>query len=323
MSRNRIIFFVLFIIAIFTGVYFLIDLFGQHALNRLYSPTKRISLEKGYKGNIQKTISVNDPLEPKIRIAIAPVISPEKSLPLYNKLVIYFCKVLNLQPVVLPRSSYAEVNNLLQYNGCDVAFVCTYPFVLGERDYGLKPLVVPRINGKITYQSFIIVPAVSNTQLLMELREKRFASCDIISLSGWVYPAIWLLQHGENPKVFFSEHVFSGSHDRAIGAVAEQFVDGAAVDSLIYQSMIKEDPSLAYKIRIIMKSPEFGMPPIVTNPHMDPALRERLRKSLTSMHESPEGREILTHMGIERYEVPDDSLYDSVRKMAEIWNPKF
>jgi len=41
------------------------------------------------------------------------------------------------------------------------------------------------------------------------------------------------------------------------------------------------------------------------------------------MHESPEGREILTHMGIERYEVPDDSLYDSVRKMAEIWNPKF
>ena len=59
MSRNRIIFFVVFIIAIFMGVYFLIDLFGQHALNRLYSPTKRISLEKGYKGNIQKTISAD------------------------------------------------------------------------------------------------------------------------------------------------------------------------------------------------------------------------------------------------------------------------
>ena len=79
MYRNRIVFIVVFIIAILVGVYCIIDLFGQQALNRLYSPTKRVSLEKGYKENIQKTIFVHNPNEPEIRIAIAPIMSPEKS----------------------------------------------------------------------------------------------------------------------------------------------------------------------------------------------------------------------------------------------------
>jgi phosphonate transport system substrate-binding protein len=322
MYRNRIVFLGVFIIAILVGIYCIIDFFGEQALNRLYSPTKRVSLEKGYKENIQKTIFVHNPDETEIRIAIAPVISPEKSLPLYKELVNYLGKTLNLKPVILQRSSYSETNSLLKYDGCDVAFVGAYPFALGEREYGLRLLVVPRVNGKITFQSFIIVPAVSKAVSLMDLKGKRFASCDIISLSGWVYPAIWLLQHGENPKEFFREQIFSGSQDLAIEAVALQFVDGAAVNSLVYESMIKDDPGLADKIRIIMKSPEFGTPPIVSTPQMDPALREALRKALVSMHESSEGRKILTKMGIERYEVPDKALYDSVRSAAEIWNPK-
>ena len=322
MRRKRIVFFILLIIGALVGVYFTIELFGQRSLNRLYSPRKWVNLEKGYKDGIHKRILIPQSEGLKLRIAIAPVISPEKSLPLYKELVIYLGKLLNITPDILLRSSYSETDNLLQHDGCDVAFVCTYPFVLGERDYGLKLLVVPRVNGKITYQSFIIVPAESNAVSLMDLKGKRFASCDIISLSGWVYPAIWLLQHGENPRKFFGEHIFSGSHDRAIRAVASRFVDGAAVDSLIYESMIKDDPGLTDKIRIIMKSPEFGMPPIVTTPQMDPALREALRKALVSMHESSEGKEILTKMGIERYEVPDKALYDSVRRAAELWNPK-
>jgi phosphonate transport system substrate-binding protein len=322
MSRNRIIFFVLFIIAIFTGVYFLIDLFGQHALNRLYSPTKRISLEKGYKGNIQKTIFVNDPHAPEIRIAIAPIMSPEKSLPIYKDLINYMGKVLNRQPVLMQKSSYSEVNDLLHYDGCDVGFVCTYPYVLGERDYGLKLLVIPRIQGNITARSFIIVPAESKAQSLLDLRGKRFASCDIISQTGWIYPAIWLLKHGENPKEFFGEHIICGSHDRAVGAVATQFADGAAVQNLVYEKMVADDPSLADKVRIVMKSQEYGMPPIVANPRMDPVLLETLRKALLSMHESAEGRAILNRMGIERYEVPESSLYDNSRVDAELWNPR-
>ena len=322
MYRNRIVFIVVFIIAILVGVYCIIDLFGQQALNRLYSPTKRVSLEKGYKENIQKTIFVHNPKEPEIRIAIAPIMSPEKSLPLYRNLINYIGKAVTMQPFLMQKSSYSEVNDLLHYDSCDIGFVCSYPYVLGEREYGLKLLAVPRINGKITMQSYIIVPAASKAQSLLDLRGKRFASCDIISQTGWIYPALWLLNHGEKPKEFFADHIICGSHDRALRAVAEHFADGAAVQSLVYEKMIKEDPSLADKVRIIMISAPCGAAPIVANPRMPAVLREKIRSALITMHESSEGRAILRQMGIERYEVPEDSLYDSVRHDAELWNPR-
>jgi phosphonate transport system substrate-binding protein len=323
MSRRRTIFIFLIILAVIIGVYTTMELFGQNSLNKLYTPRKWVNLEKDYKGGINKRVLVPESADPKLRIAMAPIMSPEKNLPLYKDLLKYLGERLGMEPVILQRSSYAEVNDLLQYDNCDVGFICSYPFVLGERSYGLKLLAVPRINGKITYQSLIIVPAASSTATLMDLRGKRFASCDIISQSGWVYPALWLQQHGENPKKFFSEHIITGSHDRAIQSVASNFADGAAVQSLVYDFMIKADPGLADKIRIIMKSPEFGNPPLVVNPKINPALRERLRRVLLAMHESPEGKEILAGLGIDCYEVPPDSLYDDVRQYAALWNPQY
>lgn len=323
MSRSRsTVFMVVLTISILVGVYCIMDLFGQQALNRLYSPARQISLDKGYKGNIQKTIFVNEPHKPEIRIAIAPIMSPEKSRPLYKDLIHFMGGVLNKTPTVLQRSSYSEINSLLQYGDCEIAFVCAYPFVLGEREYGLKLLVVPRVRGKTTMQSLIIVPAASSAVSLFDLRGKRFASCDIISQTGWAYPAVWLLQHGEDPNRFFGEHIICGSHDRAIWAVATKFADGAAVQSKVYDLMIREDPALTQKLRIIMQSEEFGIAPIVVHPHVDPAEREKLRSALVSMHETPEGRKILAGLGIDRYERPDPALYDSVRRYAEICSPK-
>jgi phosphonate transport system substrate-binding protein len=86
--------------------------------------------------------------------------------------------------------------------------------------------------------------------------------------------------------------------------------------------MIKDDPGLADKVRIIMKSEEFGNPPLVVNPRINPAIREHARQILLAMHDSPEGREILAGLGIDRYEFPDASLYDDVRQCAALWNPR-
>ncbi len=40
-----------------------------------------------------------------------------------------------------------------------------------------------------------------------------------------------------------------------------QFADGAAVQNLVYEKMVADDPSLADKVRIIMKSEEYGIAP--------------------------------------------------------------
>ena len=326
MFRRRGFFALLIILAVIAGIYATMELSGQNFLNKMYSPSKRVNLDAEYKGGIQKRVLVSESNAPKLRIAMAPIMSPEKNLPLYKNLFKYLGERLGMEPVVIHRSSYSEINDLLQYDNCEIGFICSYPFVLGERTYGLQLLAIPRIKGKITYTSLIIVPAASSAASLLDLRGKRFASCDIISQSGWIYPALWLQERGENPKKFFSEHVIAGSHDRAIQAVASHFVDGASVQSVVYERMIEETPGLADKIKVIGTSSEFGMPPLVVNPKMDPALKERIRELLVTMDEGPEGKKILADMGIDRFEKPDDNLnnllYNDVRKCADQWNPR-
>ncbi len=76
-----------------------------------------------------------------------------------------------------------------------------------------------QINGKITYQSVVIAPTVSTAETLLDLQGKRFGSSDILSNSGWLFPAVWLLEHGKNPGNYFQKHVITGGHDRSVMAV--------------------------------------------------------------------------------------------------------
>jgi phosphonate transport system substrate-binding protein len=252
-------------------------------------------------------------------VAVTPAISPERSLVMFQWFADYLGAVLKRKTILLQRLSYAEVNDLIRHRACDIAFICTYPFVQAERDFGAELLVAPQINGKITYKSYIIVPSTSKVVSLLYLRGKRFASSDILSNSGWLFPALWLLDKGEDPKRFFQEHLLTGSHDRSILAVTTGYVDGAAVDSLVYDYMVREDPSLREKTRIILESPDFGMPPVVAHPKMDPALKKSIIEILTDMHETQGGKIVLKKLGIDRFVIPDDTLYDGVRKASITW----
>jgi hypothetical protein len=51
---------------------------------------------------------------------------------------------------LLQRRIYGEINELIRYGQAGVAFVCTYAFVEGERDFGMQILVVPAVLGKET-----------------------------------------------------------------------------------------------------------------------------------------------------------------------------
>jgi len=59
----------------------------------------------------------------------------------------------------------------------------------------------------------------------------------------------------------------------------------------------------------------FGINPLVVNPHLAEQTKADLRRVFLEMSDDPEGREILKRIEIDRFVVPEDSLYDSVREM--------
>jgi len=252
--------------------------------------------------------------QPVFRVAIAPIVSPEKSLEMYQDFIDYLSGKLGRKPVSLYRSTFSETIDLVRYQRCDIAVVCTYPFILGEKEFGMQALVVPQIKGVTTYQSFIVVPKSSSAKSLLDLRGKRFASADVISTTGWLFPAMILMKAGENPARFFGEHIITRSHDKAIRAVVDGFVDGAAANGIVYDQMFDEDPSVLQKTKILIKSPPFGIPPVVVHPGIDPNLRKAVLSILLGMHNDPRGKRILDKLQIEKFVIPKKGLFDDLRQ---------
>ena len=253
-----------------------------------------------------------------LRVAVAAVISPEGTVQSYTPLLAYLEEKLNRPIELIQRRTYLEVNDLIEHGEVDVAFVCTSAYVEGHDTFGMELLVAPQVNGKITYNSVLIVPTSSKAQSISDLGGKVFAFTDPISLSGRVYPTYLVHQLGFTPEEFFSRTFFTYSHDEAIRAVASGVADGAAVDSLVYEFAIARDPSLAEKTKIIHRSPDFGIPPVVISPFTRPQVKADLQSLFLEMSNDPNAQDALASIGVQSFIIIEDSAYDSVRELLDI-----
>ncbi|MBI5870024.1 MAG: phosphate/phosphite/phosphonate ABC transporter substrate-binding protein [Actinobacteria bacterium] len=252
---------------------------------------------------------------PPLDIAVAGMISPKETLVSYRDMLDYISAKMGRPLNLVQRDTYSEINNLVQQEDVEMAFVCTGAYTEGKRNFGMELLVVPQMYGETYYYSYIIVPTDSKAMTLEDLQGKKFAFTDPLSNTGKLAPTYMLAQMNETPDSFFSNYTFTYSHDRSIEAVSEKVVDGAAVDSLIWNYFNAKNPELTSKTRIILKSPPYGMPPVVVPPGLDPALKEKLKSVLLHMHEDEQGRKILAEIRIDRFVEAEDGLYDSVREM--------
>lgn len=252
-----------------------------------------------------------------VRIAVGGMITPKEGFAYYRDFLDYIGTELGRPIEYVDSTGYEEINAKLESREVDGAIVCSGPYVDGHSKFGLELLAVPRAYGGTVYYSYIIVPRDSPAMVLDDLKGKAFAFSDPLSNSGKLVPEYLLARKGESSKTFFSRTVFSGSHDKSIQAVADRLVDGAAVDSLIWEHLNRIRPELTGKTRILLKSDPYTIPPFVVHPSLDPALKEKLRTILLNAHTKPRGKALLDKMMTERFVPIDDKAYDSIRAMKD------
>jgi phosphonate transport system substrate-binding protein len=253
-----------------------------------------------------------------LRIAVSAIISPDETLVYYQDMFDYLSLKMDVPVKLVQRKTYQEVNDLVRKNSVDAAFVCSLAYIDGKDQFGMELLAVPIVRGEPRYYSYIIVPEDSSISSLEELKGKTFAYTDPLSNSGKLSPEYMIAKIGENPETFFKLTFFTYSHDKSIQAVAEKMVEGAAVDSLVWDFKNATDPRFTSRTRIISKSPPYGIPPLVVSKDIDPVLKEKLSKILLQMHEDKKGKEILDRIMIDRFSGANDSLYNSVRDMKKV-----
>lgn len=251
-----------------------------------------------------------------IRLAVAAIISPQGTAESYTDLARYIGEKLDRPVELVQRRTYAEVNDLVAQGEVDVAFVCTSAYVVGKESAQMELVAAPQIDGQSVYYSELIVPAASTAQSMADLSGTVFAFTDPMSFSGRVYPTYLVRLLGETPDHFFSRTFFTYSHDKAIEAVATGVAAGAAVDSLVLDYALSRDPGLAKRIRVIHRSPAFGIPPVVMPAKLPTRQKAQLRDILLSMDHDEQGRAILGGLGIDRFVQADDHAYDDIRDLV-------
>lgn len=250
-----------------------------------------------------------------LRISVAAVVSPRGTVESYQPLLDYLSDALDRPVELVQRRTYAETNDLVKMGEVDLAFVCTSAYVTGHDDFGMRLLVAPEVNGETTYHSLLIVPIDSPAETMADLRSKVFAFTDPISNSGRVYPTFLVKELGFTTERFFARTFFTYSHDDAIRAVADGVADGAAVDSLVYEYALERDPKLSERVRIIHRSPAFGIPPVVVSPNIRPQTQALLQEVLLGMNHNAKGQAALASLDIDAFVLIDDGAYDSARRL--------
>lgn len=252
-----------------------------------------------------------------LRMAIGAMISPKETFDYYRQVLDYLGRRLNRPVRLIQRKTYAEINELFARRQVDLGVICSGPYVTQKEKFGFELLATPIVNGSHSYHSYLIVNRDSPIQSLEELRGKVFAFTDPESNTGKLVPTYWLAKMGERPEGFFEKTLYTYSHDNSILAVARGLVDGACVDSLIWEYYNQKKPEFTSKTRIVRQSEPFGLPPFVGSTHTSETLRKQARQILLSMHDDIEGQGILKELMIDRFEPGREEWYESIREMEK------
>lgn len=209
------------------------------------------------------------------------------------------------------RRAYRDVMDLLENGELDIAWICGFPFVQKRDPEYLELLAVPVYRGTPFYRSYVIVHRDSPHLGIGDLEGRIFAYSD--SNSGYLVPRKLFKRAGLDPDWFFRLTFFTFSHAETVQAVA----DAGAVDSYVWEFLVKRRPEMAKQTRIIQRSETFGFPPIVARLGLDPALRTRIEAALTGMKDDSEGRTLLRDLTLDGFAAYSADLYEPIRLPAD------
>jgi phosphonate transport system substrate-binding protein len=264
------------------------------------------------------TVATPAPRARTLRFSVAAMQSPRDTFEAYSRVFEALGRRIGDEEVeFIQRRTYAEVNEMLAAGKLDAALICTGGYLELERSApgAVEVLAVPVVGGRTTYRSLIIVPTASRDESLQDLRGKRFAFTDELSMSGHAYAARLLADLGSDERAYFSSVAFTRSHDRSIEAVAKGLFDGAAVDSLVFDQLVQVRPALRTAVRVIHRSPELGVSPVVASTRLPKERRDAIRKALLQLASDPESMEALKITGIERFVEAPPGLYVEAQRI--------
>jgi phosphonate transport system substrate-binding protein len=206
---------------------------------------------------------------PEITFAVVPAENASGVSDRYTPFVNYLSKELGIKVNLRVANDYAAVIEGQRAGNIQVAYYGPASFARA-RLTGVKTdafVIDVNSDGSKGYYSVFYVLAKSPYQKLEDLKGKNLGLVDPNSTSGNNMPRFKMEQMGVDPDKFFSQVVFTGSHENAVLALVQGTVDVAAnwwnadddsnLTRMLNKNMVKSSDGTLLKkedFRIIVKS---------------------------------------------------------------------
>jgi phosphonate transport system substrate-binding protein len=213
-------------------------------------------------------------------------------------------------------SDYAGVIEALRSRRVDLAFVHPVGYVLAHREAGCDILVRDVWQDRTAYKASFYVRKDSGIRSLEELRGRTIAFVDPASSSGYIYPMVLLIKRGlvqnRDPKSFFKEALFAGTHEAALRALLQGRVAAATTFDRAPQIHLK-DPSLEAQLVSVAETPDIPEAGICARPGLPPGQIAVLKQALLSMKRPDHAAVLRDIYDIDGFVEGRDADYDPVR----------
>jgi phosphonate transport system substrate-binding protein len=218
-------------------------------------------------------------------------------------------------------SDYAGVVEALRSKRVDLAFVHPVGYVLANREAGCQILVRDVWQGKTAYTARFYVRRSSGIERVEDLRGKTIAFADPASSSGYVYPMVLLIKRGlvrdRDPKTFFKDALFAGTHEAALRALLQGRVEVAASFDKAPELYLK-DPALVAQLGFVGETPEIPEAGICARPGVPADALAKLKRALLAIKAPEHGAVLKQLYDIEGFIEAADGDYDPVREAMSL-----
>ena len=200
-------------------------------------------------------------------------------------------------------SRYGDVMDRFMSRKMDGAFFGVFTSVLAMEMIDAEPIVRPvNLEGSSYVQSYIFVRKDSGIRHTKDMKGKRIAFVDRATVTGYLYALAYLRENGINdPKAYFRDISFTGSHGSTIYTVLDGRADIGTVKSKIFQVLVAKDPSINDELAIIAKSREFPENTLFLRKDLPQNVRSQIKAALLGMDRDPAGAEVLKTLGAQRF----------------------
>ena len=255
--------------------------------------------------------------DPQITIAFTPSKDPTALQEAANLFAQTVTRLSGVPMRAQVATDYAGVVEALRSKRVDLAFVHPVGYVLAHREAGCLIMVRDVWQGKTAYTARFYVRKGSGIERVEDLRGKTVAFVDPASSSGYVYPMVMLVKRGlvrdRDPKTFFKDAVFAGTHEAGLRALLQGRVDSAASFDKAPELYLK-DPAQIAQLAFVGETDEIPEAGICARPGLPADTLAKVKRALLAI-KSPEHAALLKQVyDIDGFIEAKDADYEPVRE---------